>query len=249
MSSERASQKGVGQYAGYDVQVDPRDRAARTSLRPPAVGIGGSFRKSLRSGVVAAGLTGALPIWEMRWGNPTLIAIVRKVRFHALVSSTAFTSTAADSSFSFYRAQGFSALDGTNGTYAGFTKPFSGCVSTKLSSSQFSGDTTALRPNNGGIVILNTSASGLTGGTKILDDDPLSVILNPLVASAAAETSLITPTYLIDPAEGPTLNPQELRYNEGLVLNCDAISATGTWRFSVEVCWDEVDPGRYYDGI
>ena len=66
--------------------------------------------------------------------------------------------------------------------------------------------------------------------------------------SAFSET-IITPEpapYLIDPAESPTMNPQVLNLNEGLVLMADAITATGTWRLMVDIAWDEVDPARYY---
>lgn len=217
--------------------------------RSKSAGFYGSFRKSMKSGVVAAGMSGPLPIWEFRWGHSTLAAIIRKIRFQMVVSSTAFTSTAADASFSLYRAQGFSALDGTNGTYALFTKPGANAVSSGFAHSVFESDTTALRPNNGGIVILNTSASGLTGGTKTNDDDPLSVLINPLIASAAAETQIVAPTYLVDPSETPDIRPLTLRINEGLALLCDAISATGTWRFAVEVVWDEVDPKAYFEYV
>lgn len=239
---------GAGRFDNVATQVDPTYGAVRTSVRPVDVGIYGSYRKALKSGVIAAGLTGPLPVWEMRWGQSDKLMIVRSLKIQAVVSTTAFNATAADSSFSLYRAQGFSALDGTNGTYGLYTQAKTSALSTRFPNTQFALDTTALRPAQGGIVILNTSASGLTGGTKVNDTDPISIIQNRIVGAAAAET-VITPdpfAYLIDPAMGPGLQPLEFSSNEGLVLTIDAVTATGTWRLMVELIWDEVDPVTYF---
>jgi hypothetical protein len=238
---------GVQLNDNINQQVDPTHKAARVAIRPVETTVYGSYRKALKSGVIAAGLSGPLPIWEMRWGQSSVIAIVRKLKFQAVVSATAFNATAADSSFSLYRAQGFSAMDGTNGTFAAFTKNKASATATRMNNTQLAGDTSANRINQGGIVILNTSASGLTGGTKILDDDPFHLVLGKIAASAAAETTITPDPFvnLIDPAEAGR-NPTELSMNEGLVLQCDSITATGTWRFVVEVEWDEVDPQRYF---
>lgn len=239
---------GYGLNDNVQAQVERTHAALRTSIRPPEVGIYGSYRKSLRSGVIAAGLVGPLPVWEMRWGASGVMAIIRSLKIQAVASSTAFAATAADSSFSLYRAQGFSAMDTTNGTAGAFTVGKTGANATRFAASQFAGDANALRSAQGGIVILATSASGLTGGTKALDTDPIAIVLNQILASAAAMTS-ITPVpapYLIDPAKGPGLQPIELAQNEGLVLNCDLITVTGTWRLMVDVEWDEVDPARYF---
>lgn len=241
----------IGGYGGYDnvqMQVDKTHAAARVSVRPHEVGIYGTYRKALKSGVVSAGLTGPLACWEMRWGQSGVIALVHSVKIQAVASTTAFNATAADSSFSLYRAQGFSALDGTNGTYGSFAASKTNALSTRYPASQFAADTTALRPAQGGIVILNTSASGLTGGTKTNDSDPISIVQNRILGAAAAETA-ITPdpwAYMIDPTLTPMLPPQELTLNEGLVLTIDAVTATGTWRLMVEVVWSEVDPSRYF---
>jgi hypothetical protein len=240
---------GVGQNAEHAMQVDLAHRAGRMSLRPPDVGVGGSYRRSMRSGVIAAGIAGSSPVWEMRWGSPNLIAIVRSLRIQAVASTTAFNAAAADSSFSLYRAQGFSALDTTGGNVALWTKAKASASATRMASSQFAGDATTLRTGAGGIVISNTAA--LSAGTKILDDDPIAKVLNRILASAAAETA-ITPDpvqYMINPAEAHVVAPIELAANEGLVLVADAITADGTWRLAVDVAWDEVDPARYFGNV
>lgn len=237
---------GNGAFDNIEQQVDPTHKAARVSLRPPEIGIYGSFRKHLKSGVIAAGIANSSPVWELRWGRSDIICIVRKLRIQAIASTTAFAATAADSSFSLYKAQGFTAMDGTGGTFAAWTKTKSGVVASRMASSQMSADSSTNRANQGGIVIANTGA--LSGGTKTLDDDPIGCVLNRIVASAAAET-IITPEpapYLIDPAETPVQHPIELTQNEGLVLQVDAMTGTGTWRLAVEVAWDEVDPQKYF---
>src|SRR5438132_1722096 len=102
---------GCGIYESTEAQVDPVHRALRVSLRPPESGqmggVLGSYRKVLRSGVMAAGIAANQPVWECRWGVSNLMCVPRLLRIQAVVSATAFAATAADSSFSLYRAQGF----------------------------------------------------------------------------------------------------------------------------------------------
>jgi hypothetical protein len=237
---------GYGIFDKVAAQVDKTHAALRTSLRPPEAGVYGSYRCTLISGVIAAGIAGNSPVWEMRWGQNDIIAIVRKLRIQAVASTTAFAATAADSSFSLFRAQGFTAIDGTGATFAAFTKAKAQAVATRMATSQFAGDSATNRTVQGGIAIANTGA--MSGGTRTNDDNAIAKVINRIVASAAAET-ILTPEpapYLIDPAECPTIPPPELSMNEGLVLMADAITGTGTWRLMVEVCWDEVDPARYF---
>lgn len=237
---------GYGLNAEVMAQIDPGHRAVRASLRPPELGVGGSYRLSMVSGVIAAGIAGSSPVWEMRWGSSNLIAIVRKLRIQAVVAATAFNATAADSSFSLFRAQGFSAMDTTGATVAAWTKGKAQTSATRMPASLLAGDTSTLRNGAGGIAISNAAA--MSAGTKVLDDNAIARVLNRIVASAAAET-IITPEpppYLIDPAEAAMVAPMELWANEGLVLIADAITATGTWRLAVDVAWDEVDPAKYF---
>jgi hypothetical protein len=231
------------------VQVDKSHSAGRISVRPPELGAGGSYRIALQSGVITAGLVGPLPVWEFRWGQSSMIAIARKLKIQAVASTSNFNATAADSSFSLYRAQGFTAMDNSNANAVVFTKAKAQAVSTRLTSSQLAADTSTQRTGQGGIMILNTAAGGLTAGTKTLDDNPIAIVVNRIVGTAAAET-IITPEpppLMIDPNEATTMTPVELSANEGLVLQVDKITATGTWRLMVEFAWDEVDPQRYYD--
>lgn len=238
---------GPGLASDTPMGVDKTHGAARFSLRPPETGIYGSYRMSLLSGVIAAGIAANSPVWEMRWGGASVIAIVRKLRIQAVVSTTPFAAGAADSSFSLFKAQGFSALDTTGASVAAFTVGKTGVnAGSRMAASQLSGDSTALRTAQGGIAISNTAA--MSGGTKTLDTQAIATVINRIIGAAAAET-IITPEpapYLIDPAECPVIQPIELSQNEGLVLRADAITATGTWRLAVDVAWDEIDPARYF---
>lgn len=236
---------GSGIYENVFAQVDKTHAALRASLRPPETGVYGSYRCSLLSGVVGAGIAANSPVWEMRWGQASVIAIVRKLRFQAVASTTAFSATAADSSFSLFRAQAFTAMDTTGATIASFATSKTGANATRMAPTQFASDATATRTANGGIAIANTAA--MSAGTKTLDGAAIATVINRILASGAAET-IITPEpapYLIDPAECPVIAPVELSLNEGLVMRADAITATGTWRLAVDVAWDEVDPARY----
>lgn len=242
---------GSNRFGDTEMQVDPKHGAARINIRPQDNGLMGTYKKALKTGVVAAGLSGPLPIWEFRWGNSTVISIIRSVKLQAVVSTTAFNATAADSSFSLFITRGFTAIDGTNGTFAAWTDTQSGSLSYRFPNSQLAQDSSTNRVNQGGIVILNTSASGLTGGTKNTDDDPMAQCLNRIVGAAAAET-IITPdpyVYLIDPSLGPGIQPLELSSNMGLTLTVDAVTATGTWKAMVEVVWDEYDPTLYFAAL
>lgn len=239
---------GTGSNSGRQLQVDPTHLAIRTSVRPAEQGLFGSYRKTLKSGVVAAGMTGPLPVWEMRWGVTGMIAVVRSLRIQATVSTTAFSATAADSSFLLYRSTGFTAMDTTSGTLGSFASVKANAMYSQQQASQFAGDATATRTGNGGIVILNTANTGLTGGTKTNDTDPIAIVNNGTLASAAWNTS-ITPgpvAYMIDPAKTPGLDPLMLQVNEGLVLVIDAIAATGTWRVVVDVEWSEYGTTAYF---
>jgi len=229
---------GAGRNSNVEAQVDPVHKSYRTALRPNEAGLLGSYTKTLKSGIIAAGLTGPLPVWQMRWGSSDKLLIPRKLRAEIRVSTTAFGASAVDSVLQLSKTKGHSALDGTNGTYGSFAVAKTGARSSRFPDSQFALDTIALRPAQGGIVILNTSASGLTGGTKTADSDPIAQATVAAIASAAAETQLLAPTMMIDPVES-TLLPMELDANEGLNLVISAIGATGTWTLVVEFSWDE----------
>src|SRR5947208_79894 len=108
--------KGTGINSDREAQVDYTHRALRTSLRPPEKGLLGSYSLSMTSGLVAAAMTGPLPIWEMRnFITDGTVAMVRRLRLSA-AAATLFTAGIA--SFDLFRATGFSVLDTTGGATA-----------------------------------------------------------------------------------------------------------------------------------
>lgn len=237
--------KGAGLNDNIYAQVDAQHKSGRMALRPNEAGLSGSYTKCLRSGVIAAGLTGPLPVWQMRWGASDKILIPRKMKVGVRASTTAFGATPVDAALQLSKTKGHSALDTTNGTIGSYTSAKTGARSSRFPDSQFAGDATALRTAQGGIVILNTSASGLTGGTKVADSDPIAQAALAAVASAAALSELLPPTMLIEPVES-TLLPMEIDQNEGLNLVISAIGATGTWMLYTEFSWDEYIKKDYF---
>lgn len=231
--------EGFGINQGVKQQVDQLHNAGRVSLRPPEKGALGSYRLALFSGIVAAGMTGPLSIWQMRWFVSGYNALIRRVRFMAMTDSVAFAQGSAI--FALHKATKFTVLDTTGGATAPTITGKDQAKSSRFGPSQLQ-STGPSGTAQQAFVILSTAATGLTGGTKTLDSNPIAVMLgsvgaNPLMRIAEGN--------LIDPTEAGR-EPEELSINEGLVLRCELIAATGTWKFCVEVEWDEVDPARYF---
>jgi hypothetical protein len=226
---------GTGLNADVPVQVDQTHKAMRVSLRPAEKGILSSGRMALWSGAVAAGMTGPLPIWEMRWFPTDAIALVRRLKFMAMGDATAFA--AGSCIFGLYRATGFTALDTTGAV----TAPTIGANELRKSARQ---GATKLQSTTQAFAILNTAATGLTGGTKTLNSNAMAFAMGSV---GAAPLMRICESELINAAEAGR-EPEELQTNEGLILRAELIAATGTWKFGVEVEWDEVDSARYFGG-
>jgi hypothetical protein len=227
---------GSGTGTNVHTQVDPLHRAFRTSTRPPDKGVYGSYSLGLTSGTVAAAMATPLPIWEMRWYPQNVVCLIRRVRF----SASAMVEFAIGSfNYSLLRATGFSALDATGGATAPTILGKSQAKSSRFAPTQLQSTTQAF-------VILNTANTGLTGGTKTLDNNPLVTHSAGVPITAGTGITQIVPpgTLLFDSSSAD--EPIELAQNEGLVLRSDLVPATGTWTFSVTVEWDEVDPSKYF---
>jgi hypothetical protein len=226
--------RGTGIYGDREAQVDPSHRALRMSIRPAEKGVYGSYSLYAPTGTIAAGLTGPLPIFQVRWASQSVVFILRKLRLTVGNTATAFTAGLA--SFDVRRLTGFTVADLTNGTQVVFTSGKSNVKSSRFVPTQFT--------QSGSVYVLNTSASGLTGGTKTADTNAVAGAQISLTATAG---SVITPgVNLIDPADAGR-EPLEFYTNEGFEVRCVAIPATGTWAAGLEMEWDEVDPARYFN--
>jgi hypothetical protein len=230
-------QTGYGMNDNVQQQIDRMHAAARVSIRPPEKGVYGSYSLSMRSGLVAAGMAGPLAIWELRWPSLAVNALVRRVRISA-AAATLFT--AGEFGFSLFRATGFSVLDTTGAAAAITLLGKSQARSSRFAASQLQSTTQAF-------AILNTANTGLTGGTKTLDNNPLGgVSAGVPVTAGTGNTWIVAPGTKLLEADGVVSEPSELQLNEGLVIRAEAVPATGTWTFTVDVDWDEIDPARYF---
>lgn len=224
--------KGTGIYGDREAQVDPTHRSLRFSVRPREVGVGGSYSLALQSGVMAAGMAAASPIFEFRWSSASLIALVTKVGLSAVNDGTAFAATNTSCLFDVIRATAFTATDLTGSQNVTLTGK-SGARATRFAPSQIQQTTTT------NIVVSNTGA--LSGGTKTLDSNPLGAHAG---SGLGAGTTIVLLARLWDPLEAGK-GPLELGLNEGLVVRA-TVAATGTWRFTIDIDWDEIDPARYF---
>jgi len=210
------------------VEVEP-SKASRVTDRPMDVGTRGAYSLGVVSGVMAAGLAGNAEIFQMRWIDATRIMILRSVRISAGPGTTAFTAGPIE--FNLTLARGWTA-DGGAGTAVVFSTANTNKKRTDFPLSLFS-DT--------GVRFSATAA--LTAGTKTLDTNRTSSITSWVssVATTAASGPFVAPgTFLWNRDTGDEY-PIIFEQNEGFVVRA-TVPATGTWQYSIQVEWTELDP-------
>jgi hypothetical protein len=227
-------QTGYGINDNVQQQIDRTHAASRTSVRPPEKGAFGAYSIALVSGVMAAGLAAGSPIYAFRWTSNSVSALVRRVRLLAGTDATAFAQGATI--FDLIRATNFAVQDTSGATVTIAGK--SGAKTQRYPASQIQIAASA----TGNIAIANTAT--LTAGTRTLDSNPLGIIVGSVGAVPANFPVPNGAGYLWEQAN-PAQEPLELGQNEGFVIRA-TVPATGTWRFGVEVDYDEVDPARYF---
>lgn len=224
-------QTGYGLNDNVQQQVDRTHGSARISIRPKEVGAFGSYSLALQSGVMAAGLAAASPIFEFRWSSQSVIALITRVCISAVNDGTAFAATNTSCLFDLIRATGFTVCDATGSATVTLTGK-SNARATRFAASQIQ------QAGTTNIVVSSTGA--LSAGTKTLDANALGEIAGTGGASGSA---IVLLGRLWDPLEAGK-GPIELGLNEGIVVRA-TVAATGTWRFTIDLDWDEVDPARY----
>ncbi len=177
----------------------------------------GSYCMGANSGTMAAGLAGGSPVFSFRYGAASL-AIIRKVTAEADDITTAFVAGAAK--FDMIAARSFTVSDtgGTSGTLTGNN----GKLRTSFATTGISDFRVA-------------STATLTAGTRTLDTQPLASVEFSVATSIDAGLLPTTDIFKVGIGESPLV----LAQNEGFVLQA-TVPGTGTWVFSVRVCWDEV---------
>lgn len=203
--------------SGAIQEVETNTKAARFNLRPTDVGALGAFRAGSASGIMAAGLAGASPIFSFR-GPATGICVIRRIAFEMGVLGTAFT--AGSGLFNLFVARGFSASDTGGGALTMTTN------NAKLRT----GFATS------GVQDIRCSATAtLSAGTRTKDAAPLHAINVPVPATTVS--TILVPRREFGPGAGE--HPLQLAQNEGFVIEA-TVPATGTWCFSVNVEWEEL---------
>lgn len=209
--------------------IEGTTKAARVTMRPQDVGTRGSYSLAVVSGVMAAGLAGNSEIFQMRWVDATRIMVLRSVRLSAAPGTTAFTAGPIE--FNLTLARGWT-VDGGGGTAVVMSTANTNKKRTTFPLSLFS-DT--------GVRFSATAA--LTAGTKTLDTNraaSVSSFVSSVATTAASGPFVIPGTYLWT-RDTSDEYPIIFAQNEGFVVRA-TVPATGTWQYSIQVEWSEIDP-------
>lgn len=227
-----------GNVSGSKLEIDAATLAARTQLRPTDVGTLGSYQIDTVSGIMAAGLAGASPIYSCRWGDATRAMVVHRIALAAWCLGTAFA--AGNFNFDVVVARGFTSSD-TGGA-----------------SILPTGNSQKKRTSFGTTLItdLRQSATAtLAAVARTLDAQPVASVKgfvpattvnypivgdmsSPVVATASTVVWGIAPKNLVSQevaADWPLVFVQ----NEGFIIRT-TVPGTGTWSFSVQMEWSEV---------
>lgn len=219
------SQTIAGGVSNVLADVEANTRALRAVLRSHDVGVLGSYSLGTKSGIMAAGLGAAAPIFSLRYVptiNPASLMLLKKLTLTASTLGTAFTAGSA--LFETFVLRSYTVNDTGGGSLTLGTAVTTG----KLRTSQAIGGVTDFR--------ISATAT-LTAGTQAADTNPISSVITQIPAT--------TTNYAILPADFPLFeakpgeHPLVLAANEGLVIRA-TVPATGTWSFSVKAIWDEV---------
>lgn len=203
--------------------VDDTHKALRVGARP--LEVLGFFSLSLTSGVIAAALTANSEIVQFRNSTSTLVVPLR-VRVSAAVSTTMFAA-GVPMQLDMLRAISWSG-QGTGGGAA--TIGSGNKRRTSLANSvMVAGD----------IRVASTGALG--AGTKTLDANARGCIIAACPITGSLNGQIIAPgTPLYEAQLGDGHYPDVLVQNEGFVIRCVAVPATGTWQFTTTIEWAEV---------
>lgn len=195
-------------------------RALKVQQMPLDYGSLGTYRKSLVSGTMAAGLAANAEVFQFRWSDATRLCAIRKVVIDGLSgSATAFTAGFGRIHMTTARAW---TVSGSGGN--------AGILTTNEGKMRTSMGTTLL----GDVRIASTAALG--AGTKTLDTD--SVGQYTFSVGTVVSATYLNQTVLFGEDPGAE-HPLILAQNEGFALRA-TLPATGTWQFGVTVTWSEI---------
>ena len=203
-------------------EVEAGSRALRVVNRAPDFGTLGSYAMSLNSGIMAAGIAGASPVFSFRFAPtivPTSFALIKRVEINVAAGITGFASGV--SLFNMFALRNFTAnqAGGTAGT--------------------LTGNNGKLRTSMGTTGVADfriSSTAALTGSSYTADAQPLAQITAG--TPTTVNYQLVAPNSQFWREEVGEM-PLVLAINEGFGIQV-TVPATGTWYFGVSVTWDEV---------
>jgi hypothetical protein len=219
----------LGKDTTSQLAIDNVHFAARVSQRPAELGSRGAYSLAVVSGVMAAGLGANAEIFQMRWVDSTRAMLLRSIQMSAGPGTTAFAAGPIE--FNAIAARSFSA-DGGSGTAVVFSTANTNKKRTSHPLSLFS---------DSGVRVASTAA--LTAGTKTLDTNKFASISSWVssVATTAASSPFVMPGTTLWQRNTADEYPFYFVQNEGFAIRA-TVPATGTWQFSIQVEWAEVDP-------
>lgn len=200
----------------------------------------GQYALGVTSGIIPATPLAAKDVFQFRWNpaNRNRYAVIRKLEVSAAVTTTYFAA-GVPVELALYKAVAWS-VAGTQGTAVTID-----ATAKRMASMPASGLVA------GDCRIANTDADGILGGTRTALGNKIASVLSgaPITASLSGQifpagTELIRGN--MGAGDCPVvLTPGAAAANaEGLALLVTA-PATGTWRLSVNIEWDEVEDYPY----
>jgi hypothetical protein len=193
------------------------------NLAGPQYKVLGSYRASLVTGVMAAGLAANADVLQLRWTDPNTLCLIERISCEGAGSIVAFA--AGVTRFAAFVARAWT-VDGSGGAAAtlGATQK----LRTTMPSPRLTTAGSALR-------ISTTSA--LVAGTRTLDAFPHASVVASVQALAGWPVMPANAVLI----ESPTPNSDyvALAAIEGIVVQA-TVPTTGTWTAAFTVDWCEV---------
>lgn len=200
-------------------------RAQRVTPRPVDHGSLGAYAYGGFTGVLPAALGANSEIYQFRWAHATNLAVIRKVRISASVTTT-FFAAGVPIQIDLIKSTAWT-VAGTGGT------AITMAALLKRRTSMGSSLLTA-----GDMRIATTAALG--AGTKTLETLSLGSIVAAGPITASLNGVIIAPGTILWQAEvGDGEHPLVLAQNEGFSVRSVAVPATGTWQAAINVDWAE----------
>lgn len=195
--------------------------------KPTDHGVLGHYTYGGFTGILPAALGANSEIFQFRWADASRLAVIRKIRFCASVTTT-FFAAGVPIQIDLVKSTSWTVAGtgGTGITMAGLLKR----RNTGMGSSLLTA---------GDMRIATTAALG--AGTKTLETLSLSTVLAAAPITASLNGTIIAPGTILWQAEiADGEHPLILAQNEGFSIRSVAVPATGTWMAAINVDWAEV---------